>query len=47
MSFGMVLGGVLIDLYGPRLTLGLVAAWIGAMAVGAACSGIRSLREGS
>jgi MFS family permease len=45
MSFGMVLGGVLIDLYGPRPTLGLVAAWIGAMALGAALSGIRSLRE--
>jgi predicted MFS family arabinose efflux permease len=45
MSFGMVCGGVLIDLYGPRLTLGLVAAWIGAMALGAALSGIRSLRD--
>ena len=47
MSFGMVLGGILIDLYGPRPTLGLVSAWIGAMALGAACSGIRTLREGS
>jgi predicted MFS family arabinose efflux permease len=45
MSFGMVLGGVLIDLYGSRITLGLVAAWIGAMALGAALSGIRTLRE--
>ena len=43
MSFGMVCGGVLIDLYGPRLTLGLVAAWICAMALGAACSGIRTI----
>ena len=45
MSFGMVSGGILIDLYGPRLTLGLVAAWIGAMAAGAALSAIRTLRE--
>ena len=45
MSFGMVSGGILIDLYGPRLTLGLVAAWICAMAIGAALSGIRGLRD--
>jgi MFS family permease len=45
MSFGTVTGGILIDLYGPRQTLGLVAAWIGAMALGAAFSGIRTLRE--
>jgi len=30
----MVLGGILIDLDGPRPTLGLVSAGIGAMALG-------------
>jgi MFS family permease len=45
MSFGTVAGGLLIDLYGPRQTLELIAAWIGVMAVLAAASAIRSLRE--
>ena len=45
MSFGMVAGGALIDLYGARHTLGAIAAWTVVMALLAACSGIRSLRE--
>jgi MFS family permease len=45
MSFGTALGGFLIDLYGPRPVLGLIAAWIFAMAVLAALSGIRKLRD--
>jgi MFS family permease len=45
MSFGAVAGGILIDLYGPRVTMGAIAAWIGAMALASACSGIRSLRD--
>lgn len=45
MSFGTATGGVLIDLYGPRPVMGLIAAWIGAMAIGAALSGIRTLHD--
>ena len=45
MSFGAVAGGILIDLYGPRLAMGAIAAWIGAMALASACSEIRSLRD--
>jgi MFS family permease len=45
MSFGAVAGGILIDLYGPRVTMGVIAAWIGAMALASACSAIRSLRD--
>jgi MFS family permease len=45
MSFGMVAGGLLIDRYGPRSVLGMIAAWIFAMAALAACSGIRRVRD--
>ena len=45
MSIGTALGGLLIDLYGPRPVLGMIAVWIVTMAVLAACSGIRSLRD--
>ncbi|MCC7371902.1 MAG: MFS transporter [Chloroflexi bacterium] len=45
MSFGTALGGFLIDLYGPRPVMGLIAGWIGLMAVAGALSGVRSLRE--
>ena len=44
-SLGAAGGGILIDLYGPRAMMGLVAAAIGALAVGAALSGIRGLRD--
>jgi MFS family permease len=45
MSFGMVAGGLLIDWYGPRPVLGMIAGWIFLMAALAACSGIRTLKE--
>jgi MFS family permease len=45
MSLGAVAGGILIDLYGPRVTMGAIAAWIGAMALASACSAIRPLRD--
>ena len=45
MSFGTALGGFLIDIYGPRPVMGLIAGWIGLMAIGGALSGIRTLRE--
>jgi hypothetical protein len=45
MSLGIAAGGVLIDLYGPRPVMGLIAGWIGAMALLAALSDIRTLRE--
>jgi hypothetical protein len=40
-----VAGGILLDPYGPRVTMGAIAAWIGAMALASACSGIRPLRD--
>jgi len=45
MSAGTALGGVLIDVYGPRPVLGIIAAWILAMGLGGMASGIRTLRE--
>jgi MFS family permease len=45
MSFGTAAGGVLIDLYGPRTTLGAIAAWIVAMAALSAFSAIRTVRD--
>jgi hypothetical protein len=45
MSFGTALGGLLIDWYGPRPVLGMIAGWIGLMAILAACSGVRRLRD--
>ena len=45
MSFGTALGGFLIDVYGPRPVMGLIAGWIGLMAVFGALSGIRTLRD--
>ncbi|MFN8634214.1 MAG: MFS transporter [Chloroflexota bacterium] len=45
MSFGTATGGILIDLYGPRPTLGAIAAWIVTMSLLAACSAIRTVRE--
>lgn len=45
MSVGTALGGLLIDLYGPRTMMGIIASWLGVVAIGAALSGIRSLRD--
>lgn len=45
MALGTALGGVLIDLYGPRAVMGVIAAWLGLVTIGAALSGIRSLRD--
>lgn len=45
MSFGTATGGILIDIYGPRPVLGMIAAWIFVMAVLAAFSGIRQVRD--
>jgi hypothetical protein len=45
MSFGTAAGGLLIDLYGPRAVMGMIAVWIVAIAAGAALSGIRRLRD--
>jgi MFS family permease len=45
MSFGTAAGGLLIDWYGPRPVLGLIACWIFLMAGLAACSGIRTIKE--
>jgi predicted MFS family arabinose efflux permease len=45
MGLGTTGGGLLIDLYGPRPVMGLIAAAIGAIAIGAALSGLRSLRD--
>jgi hypothetical protein len=45
MALGTAGGGFLIDLYGPRPVMGLIAGAIATTAVGAALSGIRTLRE--
>ena len=45
MAFGTAGGGFLLDLYGPRPVMGLIAASIGATALGAALSGVRTLRD--
>jgi hypothetical protein len=45
MSTGAVTGNILIDLYGTRPVMGLIAAWIATMAILAAFSDIRTLRE--
>jgi predicted MFS family arabinose efflux permease len=45
MTVGTAGGGLLIDLYGPRPVLWLIAMSIGVIAVGAALSGIRTLRD--
>jgi MFS family permease len=45
MSFGTALGGFLIDIYGARPVMGLIAAWIGLTALGGALSGLRTLRD--
>ncbi|MGE3273132.1 MAG: MFS transporter [Chloroflexota bacterium] len=45
MSFGTATGGILIDIYGPRPVMGMIAGWIGLMAIGAALSGIRTLHD--
>jgi len=45
MSVGTALGGFLIDVYGPRPVLGIIAVWILLMGLGAAASDIRTLRE--
>jgi len=45
MSFGTAAGGLLIDWYGPRPVLGMIAVWIFTMAALAACSGIRRVRD--
>ena len=45
MSIGTAAGGLLIDLYGPRPVLWIIAASIGVIAVGSALSGIRTLRD--
>ena len=45
MVFGMAGGGVLLDLYGPRPVMGLIAASIGAIALGAALPGVRPPRD--
>jgi predicted MFS family arabinose efflux permease len=45
MSIGAAAGGLLIDLYGPRPVLWMIAASIGVIAAGSALSGIRSLHD--
>lgn len=45
MALGTAGGGFLIDLYGPRPVMGLIAGSIATTALGAALSGIRTLRE--
>ena len=45
MSAGAAGGGLLIDLYGPRPVMWLIAGTIGVIAVGSALSGIRTLRD--
>jgi len=45
MALGTAGGGFLIDLYGPRPVMGLLAGSIATTALGAALSGIRTLRE--
>jgi MFS family permease len=45
MSIGMAVGGLLIDLYGPRPVMWLIAGSIGVIAVGAALSRIRTLLD--
>ncbi|MCC6174031.1 MAG: MFS transporter [Chloroflexi bacterium] len=44
-SLGMAGGGFLIDLYGPRPVLWLVAGVLGAIALGSAATGVRTLRD--
>ena len=45
MAFGTAGGGILLDLHGPRPVMGLIAASIGAIALGATLSGVRTLRD--
>jgi MFS family permease len=45
MSIGAAGGGLLIDLYGPRPVMWLIAAMLGVVTAGSALSGIRTLRD--
>jgi MFS family permease len=45
MSLGTAAGGLLIDLYGPRPVMWLIAGLLGLIAVCSAFSGIRTLRD--
>jgi predicted MFS family arabinose efflux permease len=45
MSVGSATGGLLIDWYGPRPVMWIIAGSIGVIAVGSALSDIRTLRD--
>lgn len=45
MSLGTATGGLLIDLYGPRSVMWLIAATLEVITVGTALSGIRALDD--
>ncbi len=42
---GTALGGFLIDVYGPRQVIGMIAAWLAVVAAGSAMSGLRALKD--